>query len=172
MTLNCCSSTCADLIAVWVLDPVPHPRTLWLSNRHSSWNDNFESIKPYFTSMQYITSMVNWESRMGDLDRLRLLQKLSTRQLFGRRRSYLHKQLWRFLHLQRANALRNTFSVSLSGFWVSIDDRDRPGLGLRGWIQGEWLRLYTSRTPKSKDISRRRFCSSSRCGCDNALIYN
>jgi hypothetical protein len=36
--------------------PAPHPPTLWLSNRHSSWNDNFESIKPYFTSMQYITS--------------------------------------------------------------------------------------------------------------------
>jgi hypothetical protein len=48
MTLNCRSSTCAYLIAV---------RTLKLSNRHSSWNDNFESIKPYFTLMQYITRM-------------------------------------------------------------------------------------------------------------------
>jgi hypothetical protein len=36
-----------------------HPRTLWLSNRHSSWNHNFWSIKPYFTSMQYITSTVS-----------------------------------------------------------------------------------------------------------------
>jgi hypothetical protein len=53
VTFNCCSSTCAYLTAVWVLPP--HPRTLWLSNRHSSWKDNFWSIKPYFTSMQYIT---------------------------------------------------------------------------------------------------------------------
>jgi hypothetical protein len=34
----------------------PNPRPLRLSNRHSSWNANFWSIKPYFTSMQYITS--------------------------------------------------------------------------------------------------------------------
>jgi hypothetical protein len=27
--------------------PASHPRTLWLSNRHLSWNDNLESIKPY-----------------------------------------------------------------------------------------------------------------------------
>jgi hypothetical protein len=35
--------------------PPTNPRTLRLSNRHSSWNANFWSIKPYFTSMQYIT---------------------------------------------------------------------------------------------------------------------
>jgi hypothetical protein len=33
-------------------------------------------------------------------------------------------------------------------------------------------KLPKARTPKSKDISRRRFCSSSRCGRDNAFIHN
>jgi hypothetical protein len=42
MTLNCRSRTCAYLIDR-------------ASKGGGSWKDNFESIQPYFTLMQYIT---------------------------------------------------------------------------------------------------------------------
>jgi hypothetical protein len=52
MTLNCRSSTCAYLIARGSVGGDGPER---ISNRHFSWNDNFWSKKPYFTSMQNIT---------------------------------------------------------------------------------------------------------------------
>jgi hypothetical protein len=54
LTLNCLWCMSATMKA---LMSSLHPQTLWLSNMHLCTKDNFWSIKPHFTAMQYIVSL-------------------------------------------------------------------------------------------------------------------